>query len=274
MRIGCCGSMVAPDVDPVGARIVETLGEIGFDYVELSLADLMRLPVAAVEALRRRLDAAGLACEACNNFFPARYRLTGPDADLDAALAYAEAAIERAAEVGAEVAVFGSGPAKMVPADFPRDRAWSQIVRLLSRLGEFASRRGLIVVIEPLNRLECNIVNSAAEGLRLMTDVGHPNVRLLVDAYHLLREQEAPDIIGVAGGAIRHIHVAAGIDRRFPRAVDADIANFFRWLRSTGYAGRCSVEAFTDDFAEDAPRSLALLRELTCPSRQPIDAKA
>ena len=37
------------------------------------------------------VERSGLRCEACNNFFPPQVRLTGPAADLPAALEYAEA---------------------------------------------------------------------------------------------------------------------------------------------------------------------------------------
>lgn len=37
MRIGCCGSMICPEKDPIGIEILEPLAELGYDYIELSL---------------------------------------------------------------------------------------------------------------------------------------------------------------------------------------------------------------------------------------------
>ena len=108
LRIGCCGSMIAPVADPVGIDIVEDLAAFGFDYIELSLRDFAPLPEPALAQLISRLERAGLACEVCNNFFPPEIRLTGPDADLSTALRYARATLTTAARLGTSVVVFGS----------------------------------------------------------------------------------------------------------------------------------------------------------------------
>jgi len=263
MRLGCCGSMISPATDPIGIGIVEALAGMGFDYVELSLAGLMALPQRAFDDVARRIERSGIRCEACNNFFPARVRLTGAEARLPAAVAYATAALERAARLGVGVIVFGSSGAKNVPAGFDPGAAWQQIVELLGNLGPPAEARGITIAIEPLNRRESNLVNLAAEGLRLVREVNHPNIQLLVDYYHLMVEGEAPEIVAGAGAALRHLHVARVEERAFPTQPDHGIRRFFQLVRQAGYGGRCSIEAYSRDFAAEAPQALRLLREVT-----------
>lgn len=265
LRFGCCGSMIAPVADPVGAEIAERLASLGFDYLELSLRDLAALPEAARAALAGRLRRAGIACEACNNFFPPEIRLTGSAADLAAALRYAEQALAAAAQLGATIVVFGSSGARNVPAGFPSAEAWVQLRTLLLGLGPIAARHGITLAIEPLNRGESNIINSVAEGWRLMREVGHPQVRLLADAYHLRQENERPAILTEAARDLVHVHVAQGAGRLFPTGDDAALRDFFDHLRAAGYGGRCSVEALTQDFAADARRALATCRSLAAP---------
>jgi D-psicose/D-tagatose/L-ribulose 3-epimerase len=262
MRWGCCGSMVSPSADPIGIETVDVLAELGFDYVELSLADLAALPEGEFRRLAGRVERSGIRCEACNNFFPGTVRLTGAGARLQAALDYAAPALERAARLGASVIVFGSAAAKNIPEGFLRASAWSQIAELLARLGPLAAQHEITIAIEPINRLESNLVNLAEDGLRLAREVQHPNIQLLVDFYHLTLEQESPDIILEAGAAIRHLHFAGIEQRRFPAEITPAGARFFRLLRDVHYSGRCSIEAFTDDFAADARRALCLLRSM------------
>lgn len=263
MRIGCCGSMVSPSADRIGIDVVETMASLGFDYVELSLADLTALPQDTFEDLARRLERSGIPCEACNNFFPRQIRLTGDAADPVAAVAYARQALARAARLGARIIVFGSSAAKNVPEGFCHDVAWQQIVALLRQLGPVAAGHGLVIVIEPINRQESNIVNFAAEGLRLAAEVDHPNVQLLIDFYHLMTEREDADIILRAGSAIRHLHFAEADGRRFPIAIGSAASEFFDRMRHIGYAGRCSIEAVTEDFLADAGQALHVLRQET-----------
>ena len=181
---------------------------------------------------------------------------------MNAALDYVRHALDRAARLGARIIVFGSAGAKNVPEGFPRDAAWSQIVELLEYLGPIATRHDLTIAIEPINRLESNIVNLAAEGLRLARQVHHPNIQLLIDFYHLTMEQENPDIILEAGAAIRHVHFAGIEGRCFPAEMTPSCTRFVQLLGEVQYSGRCSIEAFTHDFPADARRALRLLRSI------------
>jgi sugar phosphate isomerase/epimerase len=261
MRIGCCASTLSPAADGAAGTVVDAIARAGFDYVELALMAVADLPAAAFRELVRRVDAAGVRCEAFNCFFPARVRLTGPDARPQAALDYAAPALDRAAALGAELVVFGSAAARNVPAGAEPAAAWRQLVLLLQRLGPLAAERALTIVIEPLNRGESNIVNTAAEGLQLARAVNHPHVQLLVDYYHLALERESPDVLLHAGAAVRHLHTANVAGRALPVPPDDGMRPFFECARRAGYAGRCSVEGVTSDFAADAPRALAALRE-------------
>ncbi len=262
MRYGCCGSMVARRADGTGIEIVEQLKEMGFDYIELSLAHITALSDSDFDVLGERLRQTGLRCEACNNFFPPQIRLTGSAADLPLTLDYVERAFRRASLLGTEVIVFGSSGAKNVPEGFSRDRAWMQIVHLLRALDPPAEKYGITVAIEPLNRLESNIVNTVAEGLRLAREVNREHIQLLVDYYHLMMEQESPDIILEAADSIRHLHFAEPEGRVFPQGHNPGYSVFFARLKEIGYTGRLSLEAYSGEFAVDAPRSLSLLKKL------------
>ena len=262
---GCCGSMISPSADPVGVEIVEALAEIGYDYIELSLSDLAALSETAFASLVERVNRSGIRCEACNNFFPRRIPLTGDQARLNHALAYAAQAMDRAARVGAETIVFGSAGAKNVPIGFPVDAAWRKIVELLQHLGPMAAQRGLTIAIEPINRQEANIVTLASEGLRLAREVNHPQVQLLVDYYHLMMEKEDFGILAEAGPALRHVHFAKVDGRKFPDREEEEYRKFFSCLQRIGYARRCSIEAYTTDFATDAGQALPLLKQLVTP---------
>lgn len=261
MKFGCCSNMLARDPGQTGSETIDDLRDLGFDYVELPLAQVAALSPDAFDALCRQLDRCGLPCAACNNFFPTSMRLTGADADVSAALVYAGAALARAARLGAEVVVFGSGPAKSVPAGFPEAAAWRQLVDLLTRLSPLAKAHGITVAIEPLRRQECNIVNSAAEGLALARAVASEPIQLLIDFYHLDAENEDSRIVAAAGDTLRHVHIARPAGRRFPAATDAPVfRRFFAALSAAAYDSRISIEAYSDDLRGDAAGALAFLR--------------
>jgi len=253
--------MMASEADPLGLGMVRILGDTGFDYVEVSLRDVAALPMREAATLRMRIEASAMTCRACNNFFPVEIRLTGPEAKMERALDYAARALDCAKELGAEMVVFGSSEARHVPAGFSLGAARKQLVKLLWELGPLAMERAITIVIEPLNKKESNIINTATDGLKLAREVGHPNVQLLVDFYHLALEGESTDVVLEAGSAIRHVHFSRPQGRTFPTEWVEDYGEFFGKLARTGYRGRCSIEAYTADLASDARQSLRLLKE-------------
>ena len=74
-------------------------------------------------------------------------------------------------------------------------QAWKQLVEFSRRAAEQAKPYGIVVTIEPLRKEETNIVNTAAEGLDLVTAVNHANFQLMIDFYHLASEHEDPAIV-------------------------------------------------------------------------------
>ncbi len=262
MKFGCCGNMLAKRESETGVEIIEDLRDLGFDYIELSLAQIAALSEADYKSLGERVQKSGIKSEACNNLFPPSFRLTGPEVDLDKIMAYAIPAMERAAHLGGRIIVFGSGPAKRVPDVFSKNLAWFQLVELLREISVPAKEFGLTVAIEPLRRQECNIINTAAEGLLLVRSVCTEQVKLLVDFYHLSAEGESCQILKDARDEICHIHIAKPEGRRFPSQVDAAIfQEFFETLNEISYQHRISIEAYSKDFRNEAANSLSFLQD-------------
>ena len=245
----------------MGVESVESVAAAGFDYIELSLAHLTGLGEEAFEGVRGRVSGSGLRCEACNNFFPPGVRLTGPSADLEAALRYGALALERAGRLGVEVVVLGSSGAKNVPDGFPMERAREQFLALLRSLGPLAQSRGITIAVEPISRPEANFVLRTEEGMDLVREADHPGIRLLVDYFHMAGESEDPSVIREAGDLIRHAHFARPGDRVFPLVWEERFDSFFQALGAVGYRGRLSIEAFTTDFEAEGRRTLALVRK-------------
>ena len=262
MRFGCCTGSLATPSDITGVTTIEELEEIGYDYIEPPLNAIMALSESGFDSVTKRVEDSGLQCEACNSFFPSDVRLTGDQADLSRAREYVTRAMDRAARIGVEVIVFGSAGARNVPEGFPRDRAWDQIAEVLAMTDPIADKHGITIAIEPLNRSESNIINTAGEGLALARQVAKKNIKLLVDYYHLVLESEDPEIIRRAGDTIRHVHIAKVKGRAFPTEIEEGFNSFFSNLKEVGYDARVSVEARPSDFHNDAVQALAVLKRL------------
>lgn len=254
MRFGVCASL--EHLPPLAAA--------GYDYVEASVAPTLRPEQPEGEVLpglRERLGASALVPEAFNVFLPGDLKVVGPGVDAGRQERYLGAAFARVAALGGQIVVFGSGGSRNVPEGFDRAEAERQIVEFLRRAGPLAAAHNVTVVIEPLNRGECNIINSVAEGVQVAQTVNHPNIKVLSDLYHVALEGQSFEETRAAGTWLQHVHVAGAEGRRAPNAQDVEsLAPFFRVLKEMNYGGRVSVEGGWTDLPSQAAETLDALR--------------
>src|SRR5512137_1446219 len=233
----------------------------GYDYVETNASKVAALSDEEFEKLAAQVTQLRIPLAASMSFIPAAIKLTGPEADPAKQMAYVIGALPRLKRLGVKIVVFGSGGARRVPDGFSKDEAFTQLVDFCRRVAPVARENGLTIVVEPLRKQETNIINTAREGLALVKAVDRPEIRLLVDYYHLAEEGENADVIAEAGPLLAHTHIANPAGRVYPLSPDESAyTGFFSNLCKIGYNGRTSVEASTKDFAADAPKALSFLR--------------
>lgn len=263
MRCGCCLNMVSSDPDGTGREWIPQAAMAGCDYLELPLAEIMQLEEVELKDLKKKLEESGIPCRVCNNFFPGRLRLTGPDRDEHRILEYTSQALSRAAELGASCIVFGSGKAKKIPDGFSYESGYNQIAGLLRRLSPMADAYGICIAIEPLRKKECNIINTFKEGCGLARDVNEKNIRVLADFFHLCEENEpVSNIIRYGKGYLEHVHISNPAGRVFPKKKDgASYEGLFQALKDIGYDKTVSIEAYSRNFVSDLREGLRMVRE-------------
>jgi sugar phosphate isomerase/epimerase len=166
--------------------------------------------------------------------------------------------LDRCARLGIKTLVFGSGGARRVPDGFDPARARGQIVDFLKLIAPMLQQRGIVLVVEHLNRNETNIILSVEEAMTYVRELNHPNIKCLLDTYHFWLNQERMDSIAPALPWIKHVHVS-DVDRHPPK--NGDYRSIFAILKKGGYEGPISVEAINFDIERDGPRVLAFLKD-------------
>jgi D-psicose/D-tagatose/L-ribulose 3-epimerase len=234
VQIGACA-----DTDQL-----EALDRMGYDYIEPPAAKIAALDETAFQALKTRVDASRIKCRSFNILMPRGLRIVGKDVSETTVYSYLEPALDRCRQLGATVAVWGSAGSRNVPPGFSRDKAWTQIQDFLRLAGGIAKPMGLVIAIEPLRRAESNIINTGAEALRLVHEVNHPAVKMIIDYYHLREENESPEILVKARKQIVHFHFANPHGRLWPKSPDEDpvYAQFFALVKRIKFRGGISVE--------------------------------
>lgn len=254
--------------------VVADAREAGFDYIEVSVPAFVRPgePDAAFEGAVAAFREGGMPAESANLFLQGDLRCTGPAANHDRIVDYAADVFERLGKAGVAVLVFGSGWARAVPDGWPKEKADAQFADLLSRLAPLAAGSGVALAVEPLARVECNFLNTVAEGAAFARGAASPAVGVLADSFHWARNGETADSILAARGVLAHAHLATHPGRLAPGLEPYDFEPFFRALLGAGYDGRVSIEARLpppEGRAEAFRRALDILKAAERAARGP-----
>jgi sugar phosphate isomerase/epimerase len=254
MQIGFC-------TDP--ATLASLPARPDCDFIEGHVVNFLtpEAPDSDFASRAAALRACGFPMPAANVLLPATLKCSGPDVDYPRLLRYGQTVFRRAKDVGMTLIVFGSAGARMVPDGFPVAKAFEQYVDLLRQFGPLAEANGVTIVVEPLNRGECNLVNTVLEGAEAVRRANTPGVKLLVDIFHMLRNGESPDDIEKVGPLIRHAHVAENKDRAAPGTNGDDFRPFLRALHRTGYNDRLALEPIWTDLPREIGPALKALRQ-------------
>jgi D-psicose/D-tagatose/L-ribulose 3-epimerase len=230
------------------------------DYLELK-GEMLCVEPAELDALSARLRSAGLPIRAMTSPLPRRYgcRVVGDDADTGRALAVFREMIDKAAALGVEVVVLGSGQARSYPDTYDPDLARRQFLEFALTASALCAERGIRLTIEPLNRTETNLLNSCAETRELIE--GTP-LTIAVDCFHVVSEGlSIADELAAAAARVGHAHTSS-----LPRGTgdyQPDVQReFVRALGVAGYAGRLTIEEDFADFDRDSPVAVKVFCEL------------
>lgn len=235
---------------------------VGFDYLEMAVSTLAALNEDEFVEVQKTAREVGLPTPVCNGLIPGTIPLIGDERDPEKLEKYLRHAFGRLNKLGVQIAVFGSGAARKCPEGVSYTEAWRQLVESTKIIGRIAQEYGITIVIEPLQRRECNMINSMAEGASLQADVNMDSVQLLTDFYHVASDNEPlADITRI--GSFSHVHIAARYERRYPMPGQPDdYTQFFARLKATGYDSHMSVEGRCDDFLTEGKVSLRYIKEL------------
>jgi D-psicose/D-tagatose/L-ribulose 3-epimerase len=251
VRVGAC------------TRDVASALQYGFDYIEPAAADIAAMSDDEFRTFSDQVLSSPLRCECFNSFIRRPdLKVVGDTVPTAALQDYMEPCLARCRKLGGSIVVWGSAGSRNVPDGFSRDRANQQIAEFLRLAGDIGRKHGIVIAIEPLRHQESNILNTGAEALAMVRRIKHPNVRMIIDYYHLREENEDPRILETARREIVHLHFANPHGRLWPHDMSEDdqYRSFFDYIKKTGFSGGISVEG-RGTFPADGAATRAFFRQ-------------
>lgn len=223
---------------------------MGFDVVEIPIEDPDLIPVRDTQ---QALEDNGLTPVICGAFGPTK-DLTHEDSKVHQhCFDYIQACFDIGNALGGK---FLAGPmysavgkTRMLQAE-ERKREWDLAVRNLQKVCAIAADAGQLIALEPLNRFESDLVNTAADVRRMVTDINHPAAQILLDSFHMtIEEKDIRAAINTAGDRLLHIQVSEN-HRGVPGTGLTPWGDFTEGIKDIHYQGTISIESFTPNNVE------------------------
>lgn len=222
--------------------LLPRIKEWGFDGVEIARFSFEGFPA---RLLREAARNEGLEVTFCSALTGDLSLVSDDDAIRTRARDFLTRGIETAAEIGSPVFVGPFlAPVGQLPGRRRTDDEWQRGLDELRGLTTILRAHDVTLAIEPLNRFETYMLNTAADGARLCDEVHDPYIGILFDTFHSnIEDKHAGDSIRTLGRHVAHVHTCEN-DRGIPGTGNVEWTDVFAALRDTGYDDWCVIESF------------------------------
>ena len=236
MRIGCCTTM----------ENYEDLCKIVYDYIELSAYDVFNMTNEDFDTTLSKIKEYGIPCLGFNAYCRSNLPMVGPGFDENRVKYYAEKVCDRGASLGIDFIGIGSPLARIVPEGWDINKADMQMERFLRITAEVARQYGHTILFEALNSNICNYITSTKEALEIVEKLNIPNLKMVLDFYHMGIMGESIDDIGYVMHKVKHLHIShigTGSTRGYLNEDDLQyVCRVIDTVRFHGYDNTISIE--------------------------------
>ncbi len=243
------------------ADACEQAAELGYDAIEIFPPSAEAVTAAPLRVLleQYKLNVAAVGTGA--GWVVQKLHLTHLDETIrQRAREFIRGIIDVAGSVGAP-AIIGSMQGRW-EGGVAREQALGWLAEALEDLGAHASRHGVPLLYEPLNRYETNLFNRLGDTAAWLRTLQTKNIRILADLFHMnIEEADSAAALREAGALVGHVHFADS-DRRAMGLGHTTVAPIVAALRDIGYAGYLSAEILPlPDTQTAARQTIAAFRQ-------------
>jgi D-psicose/D-tagatose/L-ribulose 3-epimerase len=221
---------------------VESTKEAGYDLIEIPLLDPSSVDVADTAHVLERTGI-GATCSLGLGFD------TDISSDDPAIVARGAKLLDDALSVARDLGspyLGGVISGALGKYDrMPTARGWEHCAGALRGLAERAAASDITLGIEVVNRYDSNLINTAAQALQMIDDIGASNVVVHLDTYQMnIEETDFHQPVLAAGDRLGYVHISES-HRGYLGTGTVDFDTFFATLKEIGYAGTIVFESFS-----------------------------
>ncbi|MFN2149862.1 MAG: TIM barrel protein [Anaerolineales bacterium] len=222
---------------------MESAYRLGFDGLELNLRDSDQIAQEKVLADLSRLSLEVPSIGTGQSYFQDGLSLADPNPEVQQRVRERiKSHILFARRLGASV-VLGSIRGRLDDSSSEtREQCYQIAVEASRELARFAVEHGVRLTIEPINRYETNFLNTVAETVYFLDEVGEEGIGVLLDTFHMnIEESSMTEAVHAAGDRLWHVHWVDS-NRCAPGMGHTDFRLLWQALEEVGYDGFLSAE--------------------------------
>jgi D-psicose/D-tagatose/L-ribulose 3-epimerase len=126
----------------------------------------------------------------------------------------------------------------------PTEAEYDAIARALKPVARRASDYGMSLGLEPCNRYETHLLNTAAQVRALIDRIEEPAVMIHLDTYHAnIEEKSFADALADGAGRVRYVHLSES-DRGVPGSGNVHWRSVMTALKGAHFSGDLVIESF------------------------------
>jgi D-psicose/D-tagatose/L-ribulose 3-epimerase len=228
--------------------VLQKAKETGFDAVDIAISDPEKFPTKQV---KKKLDEVGILAVTSYGL-PKEANTLSPD---PAVRARGVKVLKRVVDVNVEL---GSKIQGGIPygawgylTGKPRtEQEWEWSVTALREVARYAKEKSdLVIAVECVNRFETHFLNIAEDAVRYCKDVGTGNVKVHLDSFHMIREEESfrKAVLTCGKEYLGYVHVCEN-NRGIPGTGLVPWKEFLTAIKDVGYTGPLVIESFDPSF--------------------------
>lgn len=225
---------------------IRKAAHLGFDILEIAATPLPEYSNKKLRELRDCAAANGITLT-CGHGPSAGQNLASADPIVRRnAIAFYTDLLHRLEKL--DIHLIGGGIYSYWPVDYslPVDKPgdWGRSVEGVSEIAKTAQECGVRYCLEVLNRFEGYLLNTSEEAVRFVQEVDHPNVKIMLDTFHMnIEEDSIGGAIRQAGIYLGHFHTGE-CNRRCPGKGRIPWHEIGGALKDIDYQGAAVMEPF------------------------------
>ncbi len=258
------------------------VARLGFDILEIKLDQVVAMPARRREDLKKSAREHGIELTFCEGL-AREYDISSPESSVRRrGIEYMKRGLDLIHRMGGTVLggiIYGAWTPPVTKELAKRDHL-QRSTESMREIMQTAEQLGIICNAEVVNRFEQFMLNTCAEAVEYVKMVGSPNLKVMLDTFHMnIEEDSIRGAVLRVGNDLGHLHIGE-TNRRPPGQGRFPWAELIGAIREISYSGRIVMEPFVQpggtvgrdirvwremavggDLDEEARRSLRFIKE-------------